>query len=89
MANPEYPPIGQVLSDLHASEINGCLSWFYDGEWRVGLGDPLNGWDAETRVSSIEDAVKWLVDCAISEYPNSEFATTYGKIADRTDKGFV
>jgi hypothetical protein len=30
-----------VIDELHASEINGSISWFYDGVWRVILSDPL------------------------------------------------
>jgi hypothetical protein len=37
-----------VIEELHDSEINGSISWFYDGVWRVRLGDDANGVDAET-----------------------------------------
>lgn len=35
--------LGQPIGDLHGSEINGEISWFYDGVWRVRFGDELNG----------------------------------------------
>jgi len=33
------------------TEINGEVSWFFDGVWRVKLGDQENGYDAEAVVA--------------------------------------
>ncbi len=33
----------QILTDLHDSEMNGEIAWFYDGAWTATLGDPVNG----------------------------------------------
>ena len=69
--------LGTIIAALHDSEINGEVSWFFDGTWRVKLGDPDNGYDAETVVASIEDAVEWLRANAIRRYPHSQFARLY------------
>jgi hypothetical protein len=39
--------LGTIIAALHDSEINGEVSWFYDGVWRVKLGDEENGFVAE------------------------------------------
>jgi hypothetical protein len=82
----EYPRIDRVLQELHDSEINGGISWFYDGCWRVVLGDKLNGYDAAAPVSSIEEAVEWLVKNAIWQYPNSVFADKYRHLVPDPDR---
>lgn len=33
------PDLGTIIAALHDSEINGEVSWLYDGVWRVKLGD--------------------------------------------------
>src|SRR5205807_519059 len=62
---------------LHGSEINGRVQWFYDGDWRVVLGDELNGWKAGENVSSAQEAAEWLIDSAVLLYPESLFAENY------------
>ena len=50
MSDPHIEPTGELASlieDLHDSEINGEIGWFFDGVWRVKLGDPWNGYVAE------------------------------------------
>ena len=42
--------LGTIIAALHDSEINGEVSWFFDGVWRVKLGDEMNGFDAEATV---------------------------------------
>ena len=37
------PPLSDVLAALYASEINCGLESFWDGGFRVWIGDPLNG----------------------------------------------
>jgi hypothetical protein len=44
--------LGTIIAALHDSEINGEVSWFYDGLWRVKLGDDANGIDAEAVVQA-------------------------------------
>ena len=58
-----WPPGGARArpreADLHDSEINGGINWFYDGMWsvKVNFGDTLNGYDAEKYGSA---AAEWL-----------------------------
>ena len=35
--------LGTIIAVLHDSEINGAVSWFYDGVGRVKLGDEAIG----------------------------------------------
>jgi hypothetical protein len=70
----------QILEDLYDSEINISLGSFWDcGVW-VKLGDPLNGYRAETTVRTISEAILWLRDQAIAHYPQSSFAQKYGHL---------
>ena len=52
--------LGTVIAAIHDSEINGEISWFFDGTWRVQLGDEMNGFDAEGIVASPQEAAEWL-----------------------------
>jgi hypothetical protein len=79
MGRPDQPNLETVITALHDSEINGAVSWFYDGVWRVTLGDPHNGTDAEAIVSSVQEAVEWLRSAAIKLYPESVFARKYAR----------
>jgi len=73
MTDPE-----QIIQDLHDSEINGRIGWFYDGCWTAELGDDLNGWKSEKTLPSFAEAAEWLRDEAVQRYPDSEFAKKYG-----------
>jgi hypothetical protein len=42
----------EILISLYASEINASISWIWDGDIDVKLGDPLNGYQAEGRVGT-------------------------------------
>jgi len=67
------------IADLHASEINGEISWFYDNVWGAKIGDPWNGYRAEKDgLLSLGEAAEWLRSKAIELYPNSEFAKAPG-----------
>jgi hypothetical protein len=66
-----------ILDDLYASEINVSISWLWDDGIDVKLGDPLNGYDAESKVTTIAEAAVWLRDRACQHYPDSEFARKY------------
>jgi hypothetical protein len=66
-----------ILDDLCASEINASISWLWEGGIVVELGDPLNGYDAEGKVSTVAEAALWLRDQACEHYPDSEFAQKY------------
>ena len=81
MSNPDFDPTDELagfIEDLHDSEINGEISWFYDGVWGgAKLGDLLNGYVAEASFNSLPEAVKWLRAKAIELYPDSVFAKEY------------
>jgi hypothetical protein len=72
--------LGTIIAALHDSEINGEIAWFFDGVWRVKLGDPDNSYDAEAVVSGLDDAAEWLRATAVRLYPDSTFAQRYGRI---------
>src|SRR5882672_3520636 len=40
----------QILQDLHDSQINGAIRWFFDDIWHVKLGGGFLGWGAEATV---------------------------------------
>jgi hypothetical protein len=64
-----------VLQELYDSEINVTVSSFWDGGFQVKLGDPMNGYVAETRVGSWTEAEQWLRETAAEIYPDSIFAS--------------
>jgi len=66
--------LGTIIAALHDSEVNGEVSWFFDGVWRVKLGDEMNGFDAEATVSSPQEAAEWLRASAVRCYTASQFA---------------
>lgn len=68
--------LGTIIAALHDSAINGEVSWFY-GSWRVALGDPHSGIDAEATVDSSQDAAEWLRANAVRRYPWSTFAKRF------------
>ncbi|HEY3912480.1 MAG TPA: hypothetical protein VGM07_21700 [Stellaceae bacterium] len=74
--------LGAIIAALHDSEINGEVSWFYDGIWRVKLGDADNAIAAEATLGSIGEAAEWLRANAVRRYPGSEFARLYRRSAN-------
>lgn len=68
-----------ILQDLYDSEINFTIATFWDAGFRVMLGDDMNGFAAETRVKTFNEAVQWLALAAIEHYPDSDFAKKYGR----------
>ncbi|XUM19807.1 hypothetical protein ACRAVF_19265 [Bradyrhizobium oligotrophicum S58] len=66
---------GKVPQRLYDSEINFTISTFWDGGFDVKLGDTMNGFKAETTVSTYSEALSWLHDAAMSNYPDSLYAT--------------
>lgn len=71
------PSLGTIIEALHESEINGSVSWFFDDVWRVFLGDPDNGIDAEATVYGPQEAAEWLRANAVRRYPHSTFAKRF------------
>jgi hypothetical protein len=68
----------EVLQALYDSEINAAISWLCDGGIDVGLGDELNGYDADGQVSTVAEAAAWFREQACKHYPDSGFARKYG-----------
>lgn len=70
--------LATFITGLHASEINGEISWFFDNVWGAKIGDKLNGYLAESaELPSLGHAARWLCDRALELYPESEFAKEY------------
>ena len=68
MSDPEFEltdELASFIGDLHDREINGEISWFYDGVWGVKIGDQLNGYQAEATFTSFPQAMRWLRDKAM------------------------
>jgi hypothetical protein len=78
MSTQDRINVEAILDDLYASDINASISWVWDGGIAVELGDPLNGYEAEGKVSTVGEAALWLRDQACTHYPDSEFAQKYG-----------
>ena len=68
----------EILISLYASAISVSISWIWDGEIDVKLGDPLNGFKAEGKVGTVTEVADWLRDQAVRHYPSSEFARQFG-----------
>jgi hypothetical protein len=79
--NQPRPDLGAIIAALHDSGINGEVSWFFDGVWRVKLGDEVNGFLAESVVSSPREAAEWLKANAVGYYPASGFAKMFPRPA--------
>lgn len=75
------PTLGTVIEALHDSEINGSVSWIYDGTWQVTLGDTMNGILAEAAVNSPQEAAEWLRANAVRRFPHSAFARRFPRSA--------
>ena len=72
--------LASLLEDLHDSEINGEIRWFFDRGGGQRFGDPWNGFRAETDgLLALGEAAEWLRSKAIELYPNSEFAKAHGQ----------
>jgi hypothetical protein len=74
--------LGTIIAALHESEINGAVSWFYDGHWTVQLGDAANGVVAEVVRQQSKEAAEWLRANAVRRYPHSEFAGQFLRSAN-------
>lgn len=60
------------LHDLYQAEINGSISWFFDGVVEVRLGDNINGYKEQEVFETVEEAVDWLYVVARKHYPNAD-----------------
>jgi hypothetical protein len=83
------PDLGTIIATLHDSEINGEVSWSYDGHWRVKLGDEINGVDAEAVVPNPQDTAEWLRANAVRRYPASGFAKLFPRSVICNPTGWI
>jgi len=65
----------QELKKIYDSEINVQISSFWDGGWRVAVGDEMNGyhrpdWDT----CEIDEIIPALQELIKKHYPTSEYA---------------
>jgi hypothetical protein len=81
MSDPEFEltdELANLFEALHDSEINGEIGWFFDRVWRAKIGEPCNGYRAETDgLLSLAEVARWLCDQALHLYPDSNFAKEY------------
>ena len=70
------PPLESVLAALYGSEINCGLESFWDGGFRVWIGDHLNGHFVEDRIPSdrADTMSMWFIQNATAIFPESRFA---------------
>jgi hypothetical protein len=68
------PDAAEIIKRPHNSDINGGVSWFFDGLWEWRIGDALNGWKLEGKADDAESALRDLAENAFAHFPRSEFA---------------
>lgn len=62
-----------VFQRLYDSEINFAVSTLWDAGFDVKLGDPMNGFKAETTVHAWSEVAPWLEVVAREHFPESDF----------------
>ena len=67
----------EILISLYASGINISISWIWDDDIDVKLGDPVNGYKAEGKVGTVIEIGDWLRYQAFRYYLSSEFARQF------------
>lgn len=70
-------PDHYIFQALYDSEINFAVSSFWDGGWRVKLGDDMNGFKAERSCDDWHEVAPALRDMAFEHYPASEFTKAW------------
>ena len=69
----------EVIQRLHDSEINGSVSWLFDGPWRWRIGGDVD-WRFEGRADNFESALHALAEKANAAYPQSTFAKWWAQV---------
>lgn len=79
---PKPKPLMQRIYDF---EVNIAVAFasFWDGGFEVKIGDTLNGFAAEDQVLSWAEAEKWFRMKMIELYPDSKFAKTEMRGAEK------
>jgi len=72
--------LGVVLRQLYACGINASVASLSDGGWTVVLGGPEDPDDAAMFPDEDFDKIaEWLIEAACDHYPDSQFASIYGR----------
>ena len=89
---PSYHPLGvdkqmkldSVMRELYYSEINCGMQSFWDGNFRVWVGDDMNGIkdQEEFGPDRLDDAAAWLLKAAVQAFPRSYLARNQSKVED-------
>src|SRR5436190_1899875 len=69
------------LQKIYDSEINVEISWFWDSGVTIKLGDPLNGYRAQTEVGTMAGILPWLQRAIAKHYPDSTYIKSLGSDA--------
>lgn len=66
-------PLAHVLQTLYIHEINCGMQSFFDGGWKVWIGDEMNGIRLEESFErdDFNDIPAWLLKTAQELYPNA------------------
>jgi hypothetical protein len=59
----------EILISLYASAINVSISWLWDGDIDVKLGDSAERIKAEGKVGTVTEIAEWLRDQAVGMLP--------------------
>lgn len=71
----------EVLAKLYKSELNCEVGSFWDGQWRVRLGDSQNGFVATEDGLHLPEVAPWLIAAVQEHCPASEFAKSYEPVS--------
>jgi hypothetical protein len=64
----------QELQRIYDSEINVRIESFWDGGWRLLLGDALNGFTPQQSARTAEEIAPTLQAMIKEHYPDSAYA---------------
>jgi hypothetical protein len=62
------------LQAIYDSEINFRISCFWDGGWKIELGDDMNGWEDSKSTETLREGIDWLIKVIKEKYTNSGYA---------------
>jgi hypothetical protein len=71
----------EELQKIYDSEINVEISWFWDSGVAINLGDPMNGYVAQTEVKTMADVIPWLKRAIAKHCPDSTYIKNLGDSA--------
>jgi hypothetical protein len=71
----------EELQKIYNSEINVEISWFWDSGVAIKLGDPMNGYVAQTEVKTMADVIPWLQRAIATHCPDSTYIKNMGDSA--------